>query len=111
MQVTDADTAVAVGSGDVEVLATPRIVALCEAATVAALAAHLDDGETTVGTRVELDHVKASPVGALVTAYASVDSVDGRTVVFAVEARDGDDVVARGRITRVAVNRSRFGSR
>ena len=67
LTVTDADTAQALGSGDVPVLATPRVLALAEAATVAALAARLDTGQTTVGTRVELDHVAATAVGRHVT--------------------------------------------
>jgi len=68
--VTAADTALALGSGDVEVLGTPRALALAEAATVAAAAGTLTDGQTTVGTRVELDHVAPSPLGATVRAEA-----------------------------------------
>ena len=62
--VTEADTAAAVGSGDMPVLATPRVLALAERATVAAVAGALEAGATTVGTRVELDHLAPSPVGA-----------------------------------------------
>jgi fluoroacetyl-CoA thioesterase len=64
--VTEADTAIAVGSGDVPVLGTPRLLALAEAATVAAAAPHLEPGRTSVGTQVSLDHRRASPVGSLV---------------------------------------------
>jgi predicted thioesterase len=114
--VTDADTAMALGSGDVPVLATPRIIAWLEAATVACLASSLDATSTSVGTRVEVEHSAASPVGATVVARASVSHVDGRLVRFEVAAEHqlGDTppvVVATGRITRVVVDRARFLAR
>lgn len=114
--VTDDDTATALGSGDVPVLATPRLVAWLEAATVACLADVLDDASTSVGTRIEVEHSSASPVGAHVTAAASISYVDGRLVRFevAAEHRVGDGapaVVATGRITRVVVDRDRFLAR
>jgi len=114
--VTDADTAMALGSGDVPVLATPRVIAWLEAATVAALASALDPTSTSVGTRVEVEHLAASPVGANVVARASVSYVDGRLVRFEVaaehETTDGTTtVIATGRITRVVVDRDRFLSR
>jgi predicted thioesterase len=114
--VTDTDTAVALGSGDVPVLATPRVIAWLEAATVAALAPALEDGQTSVGTRVEIEHVAATPVGATVLATASVSYVDGRLVRFEVAAqhRAGDGslvVAATGRVTRVVVDRERFLAR
>jgi fluoroacetyl-CoA thioesterase len=103
-----ADTALALGSGDVPVLATPRAVALVEAATVAAIAPELAPGATTVGTRVELDHLTATPVGRQVIARASLVSVDGRRLIFDVTLHDGDTVAARGRVERVMVDRERF---
>ena len=103
-----ADTAIALGSGDVPVLATPRLVALLEEAAVAAIAGDLDDGETSVGTRVAIDHLAASFVGASVTANAEVVDVTGRSVSFRLAAREGDRVVATGDHTRVVVDRSRF---
>jgi predicted thioesterase len=108
LAVTDADTAIALRSGDVAVLATPRLVALCEEATVAAVAGDIDPGQTTVGTRVELDHLRPSPVGAQVTASATLVSVDGRRLTFDVEASDAGDVVARGVVVRALVDRTRF---
>ncbi len=66
-EVTDADTAQALGSGDVPVLGTPRLLALAEAASVAAVAPHLASGQTTVGTAVSLEHSRPSPVGTAVT--------------------------------------------
>jgi len=109
VRVTAADTAAALGSGDVDVLGTPRVVALAEAATVAAVREHLDPGQTTVGTRVELDHLRPSAVGAEVHADARLDAVDGRRLTFAVQVVEGDTVVARGSVTRTVVDRDRFG--
>jgi len=108
------DTAAALGSGDVPVLATPRLLAWLEAASVAALDGVLTASSTSVGTRVELEHKGASPVGATVTVHASVSHVDGRLVRFEVAAEHvatsgaGSAVVATGRITRVVVDRDRF---
>lgn len=107
-EVTAADTARALGSGDVPVLATPRLVALCEAATVAAVAAALAPGTTTVGTRVEVDHLAASPVGSEVEAAAELVEVAGRRLRFEVVARSGDATVGRGSVTRLVVDRAGF---
>jgi fluoroacetyl-CoA thioesterase len=108
LQVTDADTAQALGSGDVPVLGTPRLLALAEAATVAVTARRLGSGATTVGTRVEVDHRAATPVGRQVAAEATLTKVDGRRLTFEVTVRDGDDVVAEARIDRALVDRQRF---
>lgn len=118
--VTEADTARVLGSGDLDVLGTPRLLAWCEAVTCAVVASGLPAGSTTVGTRVQLDHVGASPVGAEVEVRASVAYVDGRLVRFEVVARqvpaepsprDAEKVVVHGEITRVVVDRDRFLSR
>ena len=111
--VSEADTATALGSGDVPVLATPRALAWLEAATVAALAAYLDPASTSVGTRVELEHVTPTAVGRQVQVTASVSYVDGRLIRFevAVQHRSPEGhlvVAATGRITRVIVDRKRF---
>lgn len=108
LTVSDADTAQALGSGDVPVLGTPRVVALAEAATVAATARVLESGQTTVGVRVELDHRSATPVGRSVVAEALLTKVDGRRLTFEVTVRDGDTVAAEGRVERVLVDRHRF---
>ncbi len=113
-EVTTADTAVAVGSGSLEVLGTPRLLAWCEAATCAAIDPLLDAASTSVGTRVALDHLAASPVGALLEVSATRTHVDGRLHRFAVAARElGPDgaagkVVATGEVTRVVVDAERF---
>jgi len=106
--VSDDDTAVALGSGDVPVLATPRVVALAERATVAAVAAHLTDDLTTVGTRVEVDHLVPTPVGGTVTVDAVLEGIDGRRLTFGVRVSDDERAVATGTVTRVLVTRERF---
>jgi len=108
LTVTDADTAQALGSGDVPVLGTPRALALVEAATVAATAVRLEPGYTTVGTRVELDHKAATPVGRTVVAEAVLTKVDGRRLLFEVTVRDGGTVAVEGRVERVLVDRHAF---
>lgn len=102
------DTAAEVGSGSVQVLATPRLVTLCEAATVAAVADHLDEGMTTVGVQVRLDHVAASPVGRLVSAEATLEKVAGRKLFFTISAHDDRGLVAAGKVTRVIVDEAEF---
>jgi fluoroacetyl-CoA thioesterase len=102
------DTALALGSGDVPVLGTPRVIALAEAACVAALLDRLDPEQTSVGTRVELDHMGASEVGAVIRASAGVTSASGSKLVFEVEVHDGSRLIAQGVITRVVVDRLSF---
>ncbi|MEU9742085.1 hotdog domain-containing protein [Micromonospora chersina] len=111
LTVTDTDTAQAVGSGDVPVLGTPRVLALAEAATVAATATRLPSGSMTVGTRVELEHRAATPVGRTVAARAELVKVDGRRLTFEVIVTDGNEVVATGRVERALVDRQRFVER
>jgi predicted thioesterase len=106
--VTEADTARALGSGDVEVLGTPRALALAEAATVRAAAASLAPGQTTVGTRVELDHLAPSPVGASVRADAELVYRSGRRLTFDVRLTQDGREVAAGRVVRAIVDRDRF---
>ena len=105
-----ADTAVAMGSGDVPVLATPRVVAWMEAAAVAAPHG-LPDHLTSVGIHVSVDHSAPTLDGVTVRALAEVRAVDGRTVEFDVRAFDGEKVIAGGTHTRVIVDRDRFLAR
>ena len=111
--VTDDDTAIAVGSGSLPVLGTPRLLAWLEAATCACLDPVLSDGSTSVGTRVQVEHLAASPVGASVEVSASSAYVDGRLHRLTVSARDTrtGKVLAAGEITRVVVDAERFMSR
>lgn len=111
MTVTDADTAQSVGSGDVPVLATPRVLALAEAATVAATARRIPGGVTTVGSRAEIEHRAPTPLGRRVTAAATLTKVDGRHLFFEVTVHDGEILVAEVRIERIIVDRQRFIAR
>ena len=108
MVVTDTDTAVALRSGDVPALATPRVVGLAEEASVQAVSGLLDDDQTTVGFRVQLDHLAPTPIGGEVAAEATLESVESRRLTFRVSVTDGRGLVAAGRITRVVVDRQRF---
>lgn len=110
-QVGEADTAVAVGSGALPVLGTPVLLAWCEAATCAALEPGLDEGETSVGTRVQLDHQAPTAPGATLEVSASVIHVDGRLVRLSVAARQEGRLVGSGEITRVVVDADRFLAR
>lgn len=112
-EVTEADTAAAMGSGDLAVLGTPRLLAWCEAVTVAAVASSLESSSTSVGTRVSLEHLAASPVGERLRVEATVAYVDGRLVRFTVAASHLSDgkVVGTGEVTRVVVDRERFLAR
>lgn len=106
------DTAQALGSGDLEVLATPRLLAWCEAATVAELADELTPDQTSVGTRIRLEHVAATGVGGTVEVTAELEHRDGRLVRFAVSAVDDSGrLIASGEVTRVIVDRQRFLAR
>jgi fluoroacetyl-CoA thioesterase len=108
LTVTDRDTAVAMRSGDVPVLATPRVVALCEQASCAALVGQLEPGETSVGTRVELSHLAPIAVGSTVRATAILEKSEGRRLIFNVTVTDASGLVAAGKITRVVVNEAEF---
>ncbi|GAA3825219.1 thioesterase family protein [Nocardioides panacisoli] len=111
--VSDDDTAAALGSGSLPVLATPRLLAWCEAATCAAVEGQLRDGETSVGTRVQLEHLAPSPVGQEVEVSARVVHTDGRLRRFSVAARNlgptgPGKLVGSGEVTRVVVDGDRF---
>lgn len=108
LTVSDGDTAIALRSGNVPVLATPRVLALCEEATVAALEGHLEPGQTTVGMRAHLDHLAPTAVGGSVRAEAIVEELEGPRITFKVTVQDQRGLVAVGRITRVVVNMERF---
>ncbi len=109
--VTEADTARALGSGDVDVLGTPRLVALFEEATCLALKGALDPGQSTVGMRVQIDHLQPTPVGAEVVVEASLDKIEGRRITFTATASDSGGLVAAGKVTRVVIDIERFMSK
>lgn len=106
--VTEDDTAQALRSGSVPVLATPRLVALCEEASCRALDDHLPDGTTTVAKRVQFDHLVPVGIGATVSAEATLDRVQGRRLVFTVSVSESGSLVAAGRLVRVVVDQSEF---
>lgn len=108
LDVGEADTAEALGSGDVPVLGTPRLVGLCEQASLAALGPAVSPDQTTVGMRVHVDHLAPTQVGGVVTAEAILEKVEGRRLTFTVTVRDRCSLVAAGRVTRVVVERERF---
>jgi predicted thioesterase len=111
LTVTAADTARALGSGSIEVLGTPRVIALCEEATCAAVAGLLEEHSTTVAMRVQVDHVQPTPVGAEVVAEAVLERIEGRRLSFSVSASDRAGLVAVGKVTRVVVDIDRFMSK
>jgi fluoroacetyl-CoA thioesterase len=112
LTVTEPDTATSLHSGDVPVLGTPRLIALCEQACCRALDGHLLPGTTSVGSRVQFDHLVPVPVGSTVRADATLERVEGRRLVFTLSVTLATDdraaLVAAGRITRVLVQRPAF---
>lgn len=109
--VTSANTALTMGSGDMEVFATPAMVALMENAAMKAVAPHLPEGSTTVGAMMQTSHIKPSAPGETVTAEAVLQEVDGRKLTFRVTASDSDGTIGEGIHIRYIVDRERFLSR
>ncbi len=112
MTVGSQDTAIALRSGAVPVLGTPRLVALCEEASCRALDGHLGPGRTTVASRIQFDHLAPVAVGSDVSAEASLERVEGRRLVFTVSVRLTSEgqagLVGAGRLTRVLVTTAKF---
>jgi fluoroacetyl-CoA thioesterase len=108
VKVTEDTLASATGSGAVDVFSTPNLVLLMEEASVEAVKDYLEDGETTVGTMVNIRHLAATPPGLTVTATAVLTEVDGRRLVFEVSAHDGVDIVGQGTHERFVVDRAKF---
>lgn len=108
LQVDDTDTAEAIGSGDVPVLGTPRVLAIAEQASNKALGDCLGPDMTTVGSWVEIDHLKPSRVGEQVEANAVLLGVHGRRLEFSVTITSKDTEVAHVRHRRVIVDRNKF---
>ena len=109
--VSPSNTAANMGSGDMDVFATPAMVALMENAAMLAVAAHLPEGSATVGTQMNTSHIKASPLGATITASAELTEVEGRKLTFAVKAWDEKGTIGEGIHTRFVVDRERFLSK
>jgi fluoroacetyl-CoA thioesterase len=107
--VTEADIARTLGTGDVPVLASSRLLTWAEGATCAAVDADLDASQTSVGTGLELQHMPPSPLDATVLVRAELTRVDGRVLMFEVQAEHDDGVlVGRGEVSRIVVDRQRF---
>lgn len=109
--VTEQDLACALGSGDVTVLGTPRMIALAEAATVKAIASALAPGQTSVGTRVDVHHLAASPLGAAIKASAELAAVCGMALTFRIAVQDDYGLVAEGTVERFVIDRTKFLAR
>ena len=108
MRVMDGNTAEYIGSGDMAVLATPAMVALMENAAMNAVAPYLEQGQTTVGTQITTSHIKASALGATISATATLTAVNGRSLTFTIVASEGDKTIGEGTHTRFIVDRERF---
>lgn len=109
--VSQSNTAKALGSGDMEVFATPAMVALMENAAMMAVAKNLDEGASSVGVEISTSHIKASALGATITASAELVAIDGRKLSFKVKAWDEAGTIGEGNHTRFVVDRERFLSK
>lgn len=97
-----------IGSGDLEVLGTPALAAFMEITCREAVAKFLPDASTTVGTRLDLEHLKPSPIGALIECISELTEIDGRIITFQVTCEDSGHTIGRAAHTRVVVDRIRF---
>lgn len=109
--VTRAQTARHLGSGGIDVYATPAMIALMEAAAVAAIDHLLPEGQASVGTAIDIRHLAATPLGEQVRARAEVVAVDGRQVTFRVQAWDEHELIGEGSHTRFIIDTARFVQR
>lgn len=106
------NTAKTMGSGELEVFATPSMVALMEKAATLAIKECLSEGFTTVGTMINIKHLAATPIGVVgVTATATLIGVDGKRLMFKVEAFDGTEKIGEGQHERFVINVDRFMDR
>ena len=108
MVVAEDVTAASMGSGDMDVLATPAMMALMENAVMLAVAPHLPEGYTTVGGHIESSHLRPSRLGDKVTATAIVTKVDGKKIEFKVEAHSGNNLLGEGTHLRFIIDRKKF---
>jgi fluoroacetyl-CoA thioesterase len=106
--VTEANTAAAVGSGGITVFSTPMMIALMENAAARAVQPYLNEGDSTVGTLVNVKHLSATPIGMTVRAVARLEAVEGRRLVFTVEAFDEKGKIGEGTHERFIITVDRF---
>lgn len=111
MTVTESDTAAKLGSGLVPVFGTPALVALIESAAVKALDGCLSEGQTTVGGRIDVRHLAATPVGMKVRARAELTAMDGRKLIFQIEAWDEIEKIGEALHERFVVDSEKFTAR
>ncbi len=109
--VNETNTAIALGSGDMPVFATPAMMALMENAAMLAVVAELPEGSTTVGGQIESSHLKPSPIGAEISATATLEKIDGRKLYFKVSASQGGTLIGEGTHLRFIVDREKFLSK
>lgn len=109
--VTEASTAAAVGSGGIAVFSTPMMIALMENAALQAVQPYLAEGESTVGTLINIKHMAATPLGMQVRAVARLDAVEGRRLLFTIEAFDQVEKIGEGSHERVVITVERFLAR
>lgn len=107
-RVEESNTALSFGSGLAPVFSTPYLVALMEGAAVNAIAPALSPEQGSVGTMIQVNHKAATPVGMTVTAKARLEEVDGRRLVFSVEAWDDKELVGDGKHERFIINNEKF---
>ena len=106
--VNDQNTAASVGSGNLPVFSTPYMIALMEEASQSSVAPHLEEGQSTVGTRLSLSHDSATPLGMKVWAESRLVEIDGRRLVFEVRAFDECGPIGQGTHERVIIRQQRF---
>lgn len=108
LRVEKEHTAKSVGSGGIDVFSTPSLVALLEQTALEAVQEYLPEGWTTVGTRIEIEHCKATLLGKEIQARATLTHHEGRVLIFSVEARDPDGLIGNGRHHRFIINQDKF---
>ena len=111
LTVTELDTAARWGSGLVPVFSTPALVGIMEAAAVKAVDGHLPEGQTTVGGHIDVRHLAATPVGMQVRAHAELTSIDGRKLIFQIEAWDELEKIGEAHHERFAIDKTKFIAR
>jgi predicted thioesterase len=109
--VSEKNTAKTVGSGSLDVFSTPMMIALMEQAACECLSGEIEPGQTSVGIRIDAEHIEASPIGAEVSATATIEKIDGRKIVFSVSASCAEKTIGNGTHTRVIVNVEKFLNR
>lgn len=108
LSVKEEDTAIAMGSGDIPVLATPAMIALMENAAMLTVASQIPEGYTTVGGQISISHMRPAAIGSIVTATAVLENIDGKKLFFRVEARQNEEVIGEGTHLRYIVEREKF---